>query len=259
MSAVAAHYAALSKRSIVNTIRQPIAIVPSLTFPLIFLALNSAALAESIELPAFPPVDSFLQFMIATTIIQGGLFGAIAAGADMATDIEGGFFDRLIATPVTRTSILVGRVAGAFSLAFVQAFFFFGIATPFGLRVEGGFLGMVGVAVIAAVAGAGVGAISVAIGLKSGSTEVVQGSFPLIFISLFLSSAFFPRALMSGWFKTVADVNPLSHMIEAARSLVIRGWDIGEFTTGLAIACGIFVLGILISARALRSRLADNP
>ncbi len=258
MSATAAHYAAFSRRSIVNTVRQPIAIIPSLTFPLIFLALNSAALAESIRLPGFPTVDSFLQFMIATTIIQGGLFAAIAAGADMATDIEGGFFDRLIATPVSRMSILVGRVAGSFLLAFVQAFLFFGIATPFGLEVEGGFAGMLGVALISAVAGAGVGAISVAIGLKSGSTEVVQGSFPLIFVSLFLSSAFFPRSLMDGWFKSVADINPLSHMIEGARSLVIRGWDVAEFATALTIASGIFVLGILVSARALRVRLADK-
>lgn len=258
MSAVAAQYALLSKRSLVNTLRQPIAIIPSLTFPLIFLAMNAAALADSIHLPGFPPVDSFLQFMIATTIIQGGLFGSIAAGADMATDIEGGFFDRLIATPVSRTSLLVSRVAGSFTLAFFQAFLFFGIAMLFGLTVEGGALGMLGVALISAVAGAGLGALAVSIGIKSGSTEVVQGSFPLIFSLMFLSSAFFPRALMEGWFKSAADLNPLSHMIESARSLVIAGWDVTEFLTGFAIAAAILVLGTAISLLALRSRLADK-
>ncbi|HJR44800.1 MAG TPA: ABC transporter permease [Actinomycetota bacterium] len=258
MSAVAAHYAALSRRSITNTIRQPIAILPAFMFPLIFLALNSAALAESIRLPGFPPVDSFLQFMITTTIIQGGLFGAIAAGSDMARDIEGGFFDRLVATPVSRTSILVGRVAGATLLAFVQALVFFTIALPFGLEVEGGALGVLGVALISSTAGAGMGALSVAIGLKSGSTEVVQGSFPLIFVSFFLSSAFFPRELMEGWFKTAAGINPLSHMIESARHQVILGWDSSEFLSGWAIALVIFVVGIAVSLVALRSRLADK-
>ncbi len=258
MSVVAAQYTELSRRSLVNTLRQPIAIIPSLTFPLIFLALNSAALAESIRLPGFPPVDSFLQFMIATTIIQGGLFGSIAAGADMATDIEGGFFDRIIATPVSRTSILVGRIAGVFTLAFFQAFLFFGIAMLFGLTVEGGLPAMLGVALISAVAGSGFGALSVAIGIKSGSTEVVQGSFPLLFTLMFLSSAFFPRSLMNGWFKTAASINPLSHMIEGARSLVIRGWDSTEFLTGVSVASGIFVLGIAVSLLALRARLADK-
>jgi ABC-2 type transport system permease protein len=258
VSVVAAQYIALSRRSIMNTARQPIAIVPAFAFPLLFLALNAAALAESIHLPAFPPVDSFLQFMVATTIIQGGLFGAIAAGADMARDIEGGFFDRIVATPVSRTSILVGRVAGSFTLAFIQAFVFFAVATLFGLEVEGGVLGMFGVASISSVAGAGVGAVAVAIGIKSGNTEVVQGSFPLIFVSLFLSSAFFPRSLMNGWFKSAATINPLSHMIEAARSLVIRGWDSSEFGLGLLIALVILGLGLALSLLALRSRLADK-
>ena len=258
MSTVAAHYAALSRRSLVNTIRQPIAIIPAMTFPLVFLAINAAVLEKSINLPGFPAVDSFLQFMIATTIIQGGLFGAIASGSDMATDIEGGFFDRLVATPVSRTSLLVGRVAGSFTLAFVQAWFFFGIGMLFGLEIEGGLAGMLGVAIVSAVAATGMAAFSVAIGLKSGSAEVVQGTFPLIFVSFFLSSAFFPRSLMEGWFKTAAGINPLSHMIEAARSLVITRWDSSEFLVALGIATAIFAAGLVVALLALRGRLADK-
>jgi ABC-2 type transport system permease protein len=252
------HYAALSRRSVMNIVRQPIAIIPSLTFPLLFLALNSSALARSIELPGFPPVESFLQFMVSSTIIQGALFGSIAAGSDMASDIEGGFFDRLIATPVTRSSILVGRLAGAFVLGFGQALFFFTIASLFGLTVEGGLLAVFGVALIGATVAAGVGAISVTIALRTGSAEAVQGSFPLIFVFLFLSSAFFPRSLMNGWFKSVATLNPLSHMIEAARYQVIYGWDAGRWLTGIGIAAVILVGGVIASSFALRARLADK-
>jgi ABC-2 type transport system permease protein len=259
MTAVAlTHYAALSRRSVMNILRQPIAIIPSLTFPLVFLALNSSALARAIELPGFPKVDSFLQFMVSSTIIQGALFGSIAAGSDMANDIEGGFFDRLLATPVSRSSILVGRLAGSFVLGFVQAFFFFGVATLFGLSVEGGIIAMLGVALIGATIAAGVGAISVTIALRTGSAEAVQGSFPLIFVFLFLSSAFFPRNLMNGWFKSVASINPLSHMIEASRHLVIVGWDTSQWLTGISVALVIFVLGVVASSFALRARLADK-
>lgn len=258
MSTVVAHYAVLGRRSVLNTMRQPIAIVPSVTFPLLFLAINAAALERSIHLPGFPPVDSFLQFMIATTIVQGGLFGAIASGSAIATDIEDGFFDRLIATPVSRTAILIGRLAGSFTLAFVQAWLFFGVAFLFGLSVEGGFPGMFGVALVSAIAASGLGAVSVAIGLKSGSTEVVQGSFPLIFVSMFLSSAFFPRSLMHGWFKSVATLNPLSHMIEGTRSLVIRGWQTSEFLMSLGIAAAVLAIGLGLSLLALRARLAEK-
>ena len=257
MTSVAlSHYSALSRRAIVNTVRQPTAILPAMIFPMFFMALSSAAFERSTALPGFPPVDSFLQFLVATTIIQGALFGSIAAGSAMATDIEGGFFDRLIASPVTRTSILVGRVAGAGLLGFVQAWVFFGVATIFGMRSEGGFVSMLMVAAVAAVFAAGVGSIAVAFALKTGSTEAVQGSFPLMFAGLFLSSGFFPRDLMNGWFQTVASVNPLSHLIEGLRTQVIEGLQIGPYLTSVAIAAAVFVVGTVVAGAALRGRLA---
>ena len=254
----AAQYLALSRRSILGTVRTPIAIFPSLLFPLIFLALNSAALDRSIELPGFPAVDSFLQFMFATTVVQGTLFGSIAAGAAMARDIEGGFFERLMAAPTSRGSILIGRVAGASAFALFQAWFFFLVATPFGLDVEGGLAGMVGVSLVCAVLAGGIGAVSVAFGLKTGSSEAVQGAFPMLFALMFLSSAFFPRALMSGWFQDVAGLNPFSYLVEGLRHQVISGFDVGELGKALVVALGFFALGLAFSYAALRGRLSER-
>lgn len=249
-------YLALSRRSIVNIVRQPAAVVPAFLFPLMFLALTSASLNRSTQLPGFPQVDSFLQFAVATTIVQGALFGSIAAGSDMATDIEHGFFERLVASPVSRTSILVGRVAGAAVLGFVQALVFFGVTSLFGLNVVSGLPGILLVALVAAVISAGIGALAVAFGLRTGSAEAVQGSFPLLFVLMFFSSAFFPRNLMEGWFKTVATYNPISWLIEAARSLVIEGLNAQDFFVALAVAAVIFVLGTMLAGLALRRRLA---
>jgi ABC-2 type transport system permease protein len=255
---VAAQYLALSRRSILGTIRTPIAIVPPLIFPLIFLALNSAALDRSTALPGFPEVDSFLQFMFATTIVQGTLFGSIGAGSAMATDIEGGFFERLLAAPTSRGSILVGRLAGVATFAMFQAWFFFGMASLFGLDVEGGLAGMLAISIVCAILAAGLGALSVAFGLRTGSAEAVQGSFPLLFALMFLSSAFFPRALMTGWFRSVADANPFSHLVEGLRHQVIAGFDIGEVATAAGVAFGFFVVGITLSSLALRGRLKER-
>jgi ABC-2 type transport system permease protein len=255
----AAAYLSLSRRSMMNVVRQPIAIVPSMMFPLLFLALSSAALARSTSLPGFPPVDSFLQFLITTTIIQATMFGSIGAGANMASDIEGGFFERLIATPVSRTSILVGRVAGAVSLAFAQALVIFLIGLLFGFRPVGGVVGMFLVALVAAIFAGAIGSIAVAFGLRTGSTEAVQGSFPLLFALLFLSSAFFPRSLMTGWFRTVADYNPISHLIEGLRAQLIYGIRFDDFLISAAIALGIFVFGVLAAHRALQGRLLERP
>ena len=254
----AAHYVALSRRSIFNTMRQPQSVIPSLMFPLLFLALNSQALDRATTLPGFPEVDSFLQFMFATTVVQGTLFGSIAAGADMARDIEGGFFERLIAAPASRWSILVGRLAGAAAFAFGQAWLFFVIATPFGLEVEAGLPGMLGIAIACSLLAAGIGAISVSFALKTGSSEAVQGSFPMLFALLFLSSAFFPATLLTGWFETVAAVNPFSVLIEGLRHQVIDSFDPPRLLTSMAVAAGIFAFGLSVSGLALRGRLADR-
>lgn len=248
-------YLAMARRSILGTARQPAAIVPSLTFPLIFLALSSAALGRATQLPGFPEVDSFMQFGLAASIVQGVLFGAVAAGTDMARDVENGFFERLIASPVSRNSLIVGRLTGSALLGFLQAWFFFGVAMLFGADVLGGFPGMVSISIVCAVLAAGIGGVTVAMALKTGSSEAVQGSFPLIFSLLFLSSAFFPRALMNGWFKSAATINPLSHLIEGNRTQIITGLDGGQFLIALGIAAGVFVVGLTLARLALRGRL----
>jgi ABC-2 type transport system permease protein len=251
----ARQYLALSRRAIMNVARQPTAVVPAMVFPLLFLALTSAAMNGSIRLPGFPPVESFMQFAVATTIVQGALFGAIAAGSDMATDVQDGFFERLVASPVARTSILVGRLAGAATLGFVQAWVFLGVTTAFGLTVRGGLAGMVLISVVASLVAAGTGALMMAFGLRTGSAEAVQGAFPLLFVFLFFSSAFFPRPLMEGWFRTVAGANPLTHLIEGLRRQVIGGLDVAEFLTALGVAAGILAMGVATAGLALRARL----
>jgi ABC-2 type transport system permease protein len=249
-------YAALSKRSIVNMLRRPTAIIPASLFPLLFLALTASALGRAINLPGFPETDSFLQFAIATTAVQGAMFGSIDAGAALATDIEGGFFDRILAAPVARTSMLVGRVMGAATIGFIQGLFFFAVGTIFGLQVAGGIGAVLAVAGVVALVSSGAGSIFMALALRTGSAEAVQGSFPLLFTFFFFSSAFFPRNLMSGWFENVATINPLSHMIEGLRSLVISGFDVGDLLVSLSIAGGIFVTGISLASIALARRLA---
>jgi ABC-2 type transport system permease protein len=95
----------------------------------------------------------------------------------------------------------------------------------------------------------------VAIALRTGSAEVVQATFPVFFISLFASSAFFPRQLMQGWFKAVATVNPMSFMIEAVRALVITGFSVADALEAIGVVAVIFAVALFLSLAALRRRL----
>lgn len=257
MSVAVAQYGALSRRAIVTTFRQPRFFIPSLLFPLIFMAISSSAFGRTTEIPGFPEADSFLQFLVSTTIIQGALFSSIAAGSAMATDIESGFFERLIASPVARTSIIAGRVMGSLVFGFMQAWLYITVASIFGMRAEGGFLALLGLSLVAAIFSAGVGSIASSFAIRTGSSEAVQGAFPLMFSLMFISSGFFPRTLMHGWFKSAASINPLSHMIEGMRHQVISGFDIGELAVSLGIAAGFFAFGVTMALLALRRRLAS--
>lgn len=219
---------ALARRSILSVARQPSVFVPAVVFPLFIAAVNASAMSEAIHLPGFPPVDSFWQFLLPATLVQGVLFGGVIAGSDVALDIQDGFFVRLVASPVARTSILLGRLSGASVLGGLQALLFITVFRLAGASVDGGLAAVVVLVLLGMVLAVAVGGYAAAIGLRTGSQEAVQGSFPLVFVVIFLSSAFFPTALMSGWYQTVAEANPLTWMIDAARSLVIEGFSVAE-------------------------------
>ena len=247
----------LARRSILGTVRQPELVFPSLFFPLLFAALSVASFNKAIHvLPGFHGVRTFLDFQLAATVVQGVLFGSTGGGNDMAVDIQDGFFDRLLASPVSRTAILLGRLAGTAVLGAFQAVLFIAILVAFGATIKGGIAAIIVIIVISSVLAVGVGGFAVALALRTGSPEAVQASFPLFFISLFLSSAFFPRETMHGWFKVVATINPLSWMVEALRHLVIEGFDAAAALRAVAIVLVICAVSISLSTMALRARVA---
>ncbi len=104
-----------------------------------------------------------------------------------------------------------------------QTVLFVSIGIIFGARIEGGVSGVAILLVLACLMAIAVSGLGVVLALRTGSAEAVQGTFPLFFALLFFSSAFFPRETMTGWFRTVADINPISYLVEAMRDLVIDG------------------------------------
>lgn len=247
--------AVLARRAVVGVARQPQVIVPSFLFPLIFTSINSAAFERATRLPQFPAVESFLAFLLPATVIQGALFGSISAGNDIARDVETGFFDRLVTSPVSRIAILLGRLAGGGVLAAAQACVFMAVFVPVGATLEGGILAFLVIVATASTVAMAVGGFAIALGLRTGSAEAVQGAFPLIFITLFTSSAFFPRELMTGWYRDVATYNPVSWLVEGLRHLAISGFDAGEAATALGVAAGLGTVSLTVALAQLRWRV----
>jgi ABC-2 type transport system permease protein len=245
----------LARRSVLAAIRQVPIWIPGMIFPLMLAAVNSAAFQRATDLPLFPDVDSFLDFLLPATMLQGVMFAAVNSGSDLALDIEDGFFERLLASPVWRPSILLGRLAGGAVIAGIQAVIFGAIFALFGSTVAAGIPGIAVLILLAMLMGVGIGGFAAAVGVRTGSQEVVQNSFPLIFTLLFLSSAFFPTELMTGWYQTLAEANPITWMLDAARHLVIEGWSWREVATCLGVALGICVVAVTVATGQLRARL----
>ena len=246
----------LARRSIMGTLRQPTVWFPALIFPLLIAAVNTAALGRSTALPGFPPVESFGQFLLPGTLTQGVMFGGIIGGSDVALDIENGFFERLVASPVPRWSILVGRLAGSAVLGAFQAVIFVSVFALFGAPIEGGIPAVLVLMVMGMFLALAVGGFAAAIGLRTGSQEAVQNTFPLLFVLVFFSSAFFPTALMAGWYQWVAERNPITWMIDSARELVIYGFDVRDAVQAILVAVVLAFVMVLIATRQFRKRLA---
>jgi ABC-2 type transport system permease protein len=247
---------ALAARSVRGTLRQPSVWLPGIIFPMFIAAVNSSTMGKAIEfVPGFEGVPSLLAFLLAASITQSVLFGGLTAGSDTALDIQTGFFDRLLASPVPRTTILVGRLAGASATGAIQAVVFIAVYGIFGVRVAAGLPGMLLLVVYAMVLALVIGGFAAMLALRTGSAEAVQNVFPLTFIALFVSSAFFPTEAMTGAYQWIAERNPITWMIDGLRHQVIVGLDWSQGLLSIAIAGLLAALAILGANRALQARL----
>ena len=245
----------LARRSVIRTLRQPAMVVPALAFPLLLLSINSSGLDTATRLPGFP-ADSYFQFALAIPFVQGALFSANSAGTNVASDIESGFLNRLSLTPLRRVALMMGQLTGILALGLIQALTFVMVGLVFGEGIAAGPAGVLVLLILSLTISLAFGGIGAFVALRAGNGEAVQGTFPLFFAALFLSSMSLPRNLIeTDWFRTVATWNPVSYMLEGIRSLVIEGWDFEALALAFACAGGIAVIAVTAAGSALRTRM----
>lgn len=246
---------ALGRRSVKQTLRRPQLMAPILIFPTLLLAVQVGGAGGAVNLPDFPQVNGFLDFMLAGAMIQATLLAGNSGGIAFALDIEMGFTDRLLTAPISRFAMVLGRLAGSAGLGFLTAIWFLAIGLLFGVQIQEGIAGAL--LMVALVTGSAVafGALGAAVALRSGNAAVVQGLFPLVFVVLFLSSAFFPENLLVEPAKSVAEWNPLSFIVDGVREPVISVFSTDTFLQGIGGIALFGLAGLVLSALALRHRL----
>ena len=248
--------AALGRRALTVQFRKAQLLMPTFVLPLMLLAVISSGTSAATGLPQFPDVESYLAFVVPGTIVQGALLAGLTTGTALATDVEFGFFDRLLAAPVHRTSLVLGRLAGTVGLALLQSTFFLLVALAFGARYPGGASACVVTVLLAALTAVGLGGVASAIALRTGSVSLLQSIFPFVFVLLFTAPAFFPRELLTPVLQDVAAVNPLTYVVEAIRGLLQDDPELGSPVAGFAAAALLAVGSTTLATWALERRLA---
>jgi ABC-2 type transport system permease protein len=227
-------------------------VIPSVFIALFFFLVNIATLERLTEgLPGF----DYTAFQMPTAILLG-VTGVSRAPA-LVLDVQNGYFDRLLLTPVRRTAILVGHMAADVAVAAALTVPILVLGFILGVRFEGGPLGVVVFVLLASLWSLAFAGFGYAIALKTGNPAAVNSSFLLFFPFLFLTSSYVPREQLSGWLDTVAGLNPVTYLLEGLRSLVLgSGWQWDELGAALLAIAVVGAVSMSLCFAALRGRVA---
>lgn len=246
----------LAIRSVRQALRRPQMLAPVMLLPSVFLVANTGAAGRAPSLPGFPPVPAFLDFELPGIILLSATLAAVPGGAALALDVERNFLDRFLAAPMPRAIAVTGRLAGIGLVATLAAIAFLAIGLLFGMQIQSGPLGAVVVVALAGLTAAAFGGLGAAIAIGTGQASYVTGSFPLVFLLLFLSSTFFPSELLREPAATIALVNPLTWIADGLRAPILQETVDWSSTLAALGGCAVLaVVGVGAAFLALRRRL----
>jgi ABC-2 type transport system permease protein len=244
----------LSWRGLLIQFRLPEGFITTIVINIFFLlTFNGAFSGAASFLPGLNNVN-YLAFSLPVTIVSLALGGI--AGQAMVRDIESGYFDKLLLTPVNRSALLLSyMVAGALALV-LQTVLIVLFGLLLGLTSVTGFVGLLVNAGYALLLGIGFAAFTVGVALRTGSAAATQSATFLFFPLTFLTTTYVPLELLSGWFKVAVQLNPITYVLEAMRSVLITGWKTDALLSGLAVGVGLGLLCFAFAFLSLRKRVS---
>jgi ABC-2 type transport system permease protein len=238
----------LGRRAVREVARMPEATIPTLFIPLFFLVVNIGQVSRT-----FPSTTPFLrgEGYVAFQLPVSLMFAVATAtsGLALVTDIELGYFDKLLVAPVRRSSLIFGRLMADLVRGLAAATLVLLVGIALGASVRSGVAGAIVIVVLAALFGVAYAGIGILIALRTRNVQATQSSFILFFPLLFLTPNFVPFDRLSPVMETLARINPISYVIVGLRGLIIDGWNVGQ----LAVCCGVIVaLGAILTGLSLR-------
>jgi ABC-2 type transport system permease protein len=234
-------------------VRQPWYVALTLIQPIIWLLLFGALFKKIVEIPGFAST-SYITFLTPGIVVMTAMFSGGWGGMGVIDDLDRGVMDRFLVSPVSRGSVLMGRVVQTGFVAVLQSLIMVGLAYAVGAHFPGGAPGVIMLIIAAILLSTGIGSLSNGLALVLRREESVIAASNFILLPLtFLSSAFLQQNLAPRWIQDVATYNPVNWAIEVGRGALGAqvDWTVVLSHTGYLFAFSLFCAWV--STRAFRS------
>jgi ABC-2 type transport system permease protein len=243
----------LAQRSIRESLRTPEALLPTLFIPLFFLVVNVGQAAKIFPsaTTSFLAGQNYAAFQLPSSILLAASFGS--AALYLVEDIEGGYFDKLRASPVSRTAIVFGRLSAEAVKNVAITTVMVLIALPFDISIASGPIGFLLLIALAAGWAVVFSGFMQLIALKTRSAAATNSAGLIFFPLLFLTPSFVPRPLLTRPMEIAASYNPVTYIMEALRSLILHHLDWAVIGKGFAVVALAGALMVALSVRTIRN------
>ncbi|WXG40098.1 MAG: ABC transporter permease [Candidatus Freyarchaeum deiterrae] len=285
----------ITERELKHFIRRKVQVITSLIQPVVWLAFFGFALSSGIASLAggslslgsvnilqifvnLLPVDYITKYILSNlvninyiTYLATGMIAyavmstAFISGISVIWDKRFGFFTKMLAAPIPRSSIILGKMIAAMIRSLIQAVVVIAVAVLLGVKIYTGIIGIALAIPFLVIFALGLAGISTAAGIRMANVEAFFGIIQMILLPLFfVSPAITSLSSMPGWLQTAAQFNPLTYAVDAVRSCLLGGQfgplygDFafigvgGSLLYDLAILSLIFVGMVLIGAYLFR-------
>lgn len=238
----------LGMRTMRRFYRVPANVVSILAFPLFQLIIFSQLYQDIVQLPGFGQQTSYLAYLAPGQVGFAAFLVAAWASYGLLIEYRTGYLDKLRASPISRRAILAGEMVPLFVQAAMMAGVLLVVSLLMGATLVTGIGGFVLILLLTGLFGTAFAGASFIPALLTKSEQATSSLGLLFFPLVFMSTAFVPAALMPGWMQIVNQWNPMTHLIEAVRALMVTGYDWGAIGTALV---SVAVLGLVLQTITL--------
>jgi ABC-2 type transport system permease protein len=241
---------AVARRGLTLTLKNPALLAPMIIFPLMFFAAFAGGLSAVGDVPSFDYPPGYTAFQFCFVFLQSAAFGGVFTGFAIAADFESGFARRLLLGAPHRTGLLAGYALAALCRWLITASVVTVVALLSGMEVPGNAGQLAGLVALALMLNAAALMWACGVAMRLQTLQAGPAMQIPVFLVLFLAPVYVPVELLTGWIQAVAEINPISLVLTAGRSLLAGTPD--DTVLAFGVALGLLAVFGTWALRGLR-------